>query len=378
MPLGAQTIREGHSRLRRSNQRRPQHTEAYTKRGSAWQALGNLENAIRDWDEAIKLSPRDPFLFSLRGEAWRMKPNLRAIDDLTEAIRLDPNQASFFSHRAMAFLDFGERRKAIDDCTEAIRIDPNLARAYAVRGRAWTELEQFEIAQADLDRAILLDPGDSVALRDRGAMHSQQKNDDKALADLSEAIRLNSKDAAAYCYRGYTWARKGDFGKALADYEASLSIEPDDVATRNLLGLTWTAANQLKKALAEFDRALQKDPDNLLVQFNRAVVLLLLRDGGAVTAFHSVISRDRWQTEFSFDSAVLGYFAALRSGQKDHAKAFLDDAAARHGEKARRPPIIGYLRRETDERKTLASALEEEMTYVALLSRPRRARERQV
>ncbi len=356
--------------------RRPKDTEAYGKRGSVEES-GDLKKAIRDWDQAIKLDPRDPFLFIERGEAHRLTGQAAtAVDDLTEAIRIDPNRALSYIHRAEVFSDIGENKKAVADCTEGIRIDPDDPSGYAVRGQAWCDMGRYEEAAADLGRAILLDPGDSVARCLRGMVYSRRRNDDKALEDLTESIRLEPTDAAAYLHRGYTWARKGDFGKAIADYQAALRIAPDDIETRNFLGYARAAAGDFKNAIAEFDLALRQDPGNLLVQFNRTVASFLSGDGAAVSAFRAIVERDDWQTEFSIDAAILGYFAALRSNQKDQAAALLKAAADQYGNrKAVWPyPIVRFLRGEIDEPKLLASAKDDEKIDHYYLERNRASR----
>ena len=98
------------------------------------------------------------------------------------------------------------------------------------------------------------------------------------------------------------------------------------------------------------------------MQFNRTVASFLSGDGAAVSAFRAIVERDDWQTEFSIDAAILGYFAALRSNQKDPAAVLLKDAAAQYGNrKTVWPyPIVRFLRGEIDESKLLASAEDDE------------------
>jgi Tetratricopeptide repeat len=63
---------------------------AYVARGLAWQAKGDLDHALADYTDAIRLNPRDALAYNNRGLLWREKGDAdRAIADLT-AIRVDP------------------------------------------------------------------------------------------------------------------------------------------------------------------------------------------------------------------------------------------------------------------------------------------------
>ncbi len=60
-----------------------------------------------------------------------------ALADYNEAIRLDPNEASVYNSRGVAWRAKQEYDKAIADYSEAIRLDPTYALAYCNRGFAW-------------------------------------------------------------------------------------------------------------------------------------------------------------------------------------------------------------------------------------------------
>ena len=58
------------------------------------------DKAIKDYDEAIRLDPKDAIAFIDRGYAWSAKEDYdKAIKDYDEAIRLDPKNAPAFDNR---------------------------------------------------------------------------------------------------------------------------------------------------------------------------------------------------------------------------------------------------------------------------------------
>src|SRR6202035_1393219 len=67
----------------------PKEAYSYQNRGSAKQALGDLDGALADINEAIRLNPVLPSPLINRTVIWRAKGDFdRAIADATEAIEL--------------------------------------------------------------------------------------------------------------------------------------------------------------------------------------------------------------------------------------------------------------------------------------------------
>src|SRR5215468_10086473 len=64
---------------------------AYSNRGNAYSNKGELEHAIQDYDQAIRLNPKDVMSYDNRGLAHTRKGDLdRAILDFDQAIVLRP------------------------------------------------------------------------------------------------------------------------------------------------------------------------------------------------------------------------------------------------------------------------------------------------
>ena len=91
--------------------------------------------------------------YNNRGDAHRSKGEIdRAIADLTEAIRLDPKYAIAYSNRGLAYSDKDENDRGIADLTEAIRLNPKFAKAYNNRGFAYQRKGENDRAIADSPR----------------------------------------------------------------------------------------------------------------------------------------------------------------------------------------------------------------------------------
>jgi tetratricopeptide (TPR) repeat protein len=107
---------------------------AYANRGYGYHNKHDYDDAIADYDAAIRLNPNDSRAYGNRGLTYGDKGDYdRAIADFSEAIRLDPNNADAYNGRGIAHGHQGDYDRAISDYDEALRLQPNGAGAYTNR-----------------------------------------------------------------------------------------------------------------------------------------------------------------------------------------------------------------------------------------------------
>ncbi|MBR6276987.1 MAG: tetratricopeptide repeat protein [Prevotella sp.] len=77
-------------------------------------------NVLLDLSAAIRLSPRNAYLYYNRGNLYvRLKDYSRAIDDYTQALTLDPQLAEAYYNRGLALFDSGKTSEGIADLSKA-------------------------------------------------------------------------------------------------------------------------------------------------------------------------------------------------------------------------------------------------------------------
>jgi tetratricopeptide (TPR) repeat protein len=117
---------------------------ALTEAGKKAATADDLEKAVRDFTEAVRIDPIYPGGYTERGQVlFKLGETDRAIADFSAAIKRDPNYGPALRGRAMANLYRGATELALADLSKAIRlaeIDPNrlspLELLYARRSRA--------------------------------------------------------------------------------------------------------------------------------------------------------------------------------------------------------------------------------------------------
>ena len=86
--------------------------EAYTHRGNAYHAKVELESAIADYTEALKLRPKIPESYYRRGEAWLLAKGWEeAKTDLTAALLQDMDVAAAFHNTYESIATFEQKMR---------------------------------------------------------------------------------------------------------------------------------------------------------------------------------------------------------------------------------------------------------------------------
>ena len=89
---------------------------AFINRGIGHSDAGNLDQALADYTEAIRLDARNPSGYYHRAQTLNDLAEFdRALDDIEKAISLDPTDADGYKVPGMIFIDTGRYQKAADD-----------------------------------------------------------------------------------------------------------------------------------------------------------------------------------------------------------------------------------------------------------------------
>jgi len=179
---------------------------AYNNRGVAYDRKGDYERAIGDYDQALKLKPSSESYFN-RGNVHLVKSQYdHAIDDFNQAIRLRPDFAPAFDNRCWARAVVGILKQALADCNEALRLMPRNPTTLGSRGFIFLKMTHFDAAVSDYDGALQMNPKFAFALYGRGL--AKLKNEDASgQADITAAKALQADIAEEYLRYGIRDAR---------------------------------------------------------------------------------------------------------------------------------------------------------------------------
>ena len=165
-------------------------------------------------------------IFNDRGVAYRLKGDIdRAIQDYSQAVKLNPKSAATYNNRGVAYDRKGEYDRAITDFDQAIRLKP-LHEAYFNRGNAHLGRSQYDRAIDDYNQALMLKADFAPALDNRCWARAVVGILKQALADCNEVLRMMPNKAETLDSRAFVFLKMTHFDAAVSDYDAALRIDP--------------------------------------------------------------------------------------------------------------------------------------------------------
>jgi len=130
----------------------PRYAGAYYNRANGYCKMGDVTRAIADYTRAIELQPDYSEAYNNRGTAYgRIDESAKAIEDYSQAIKLKPDNAEACYNRGYAYVKNGDFKRAVEDFTRAIEVRPDLAQAYDARAGAYCSLREYDKAWADVN-----------------------------------------------------------------------------------------------------------------------------------------------------------------------------------------------------------------------------------
>ncbi|HYD05218.1 MAG TPA: tetratricopeptide repeat protein, partial [Reyranella sp.] len=283
------------------------------QRGMIYHTMGDPDQAIVDYSDAIRLMPNDVQAYVNRGIVLYTKKdnNEGALADFNAAFKINRCEATAWINRGLVYKRKGDLSQSIADFTDAIKCLPangpvvgsgtldaagkpfppahyqaigkstQLADAYYQRGLVYLDkggkdraqaVPMFNAAIKDFDEAIRINPTAAAHFVGRASTYMYKEMFREAIADFSQAIRLSPGDAYTYLHRGIAYHQVNEPDKAIDDYTEAHRINPLDVNPLVNRGIVWySKKGQYDLAIKDFTDALKLDPKEINALLNRGI-----------------------------------------------------------------------------------------------------------
>ena len=167
------------------------------------------------------------YLFVNRAEAYFAQGDgPRALDDYNEAVRLAPKNPRLYYNRGVFYAAQTDGEAALRDLGAALSINPKFVAALQERAKVYVTQNNFSSALADYSEAVRLQPKTAALWSERGYVYLRQKIYDSAIKDEAQAIQLDPKLARAYFLRGAAFGDLGDSPHAFSDIVTAVRLDP--------------------------------------------------------------------------------------------------------------------------------------------------------
>ena len=229
-----------------------QSADEFFKRGIDNHELGDLQEAIANWNKAKDINPQYADAYRKRGYAkWQLGDYQGSISDFTKAIEINPQDASAYNKRGDSKFFLSNQRGACADKKKAV----SLGLQIALRGvpECTKIFERASGKTAGLSSEVIM------ALKDKIAEHTK-------------LIVSNPQYVDAYYNRANTKYELKDYQGAIADFNKAIEFGPQYAYAYYNRGITKSILGHYQEAIADFGMAIEIDPKDSAAYYNRAIL----------------------------------------------------------------------------------------------------------
>jgi tetratricopeptide (TPR) repeat protein len=230
---------------------------------------GNVELAVRAFEEAVQADPRFGVAYAALDEAcWMMYVDSRdqvwvqrALDAGGTALRLDPYRPAVRYAVAITLDGTGRLSEAVDELQQALALQPSYDDARRLLGQVLARQGRIDAAVAEFQKAIAARPGfagnySALAI----ALYSASRYLEAAEA-FEQVIQLQPDNAPAHQNLGAVYASLGQHDRALELYARALAIQPTPQAYSNM-GAIYHLRGDFAQAVTVYTKALELRPNS--------------------------------------------------------------------------------------------------------------------
>jgi len=280
----------------------PRNPQLYSDRGDARYSLRQWDKAVEDYSQAAELDPKNWIRHFALGVGRLAKGDYDgSIMVLTRAIELAPEEGVPYLNRANAKHRKGDNAGAQQDYAKVIELKPKSPLGYAARGQLREAIKDIDGALADFDKAIQLRTKDPQAYISRGRIlvYDKKKSFGKAMDDLDMAVRLDPKLPFGYMFRGYARIELDECDGAIEDLTRALELMPEAGEVYHALAVARLKKGDRAGAVDDFARAIQHDPSSFEIVYARGCALFELGEWKkAVGDFRTAARLDGAQRDY--------------------------------------------------------------------------------
>jgi len=179
----------------------------FAARAAGYFAAGDKQHALEDFNEAIKLAPRNAYVYYNRGVFYAAQSDpASALQDFDTALGINSRLVPALRQRAKVYLTRGNFAGAREDYSQAISLEPKTAALWSDRGYVSIRAQDYESAIKDEAEAIRLDPTLARAyfLRGAAAAFGGLAGPPNPIEDIKTAVGLDSSLASYVKLKGKT------------------------------------------------------------------------------------------------------------------------------------------------------------------------------
>ncbi|NXL07253.1 TTC6 protein, partial [Mesembrinibis cayennensis] len=250
-------------------------------RGLLYMELGDYASTCEDFKEATLLSPDDSQIFQALGICYhRLHEFEEAVRSFDQVLKLDPVSVDAYVGRGNSYMESGCEagcKQAQKDFLRAVHLNPKCIKARICLGYNLQALGKLQRAWSQFTVAICIDPKCRAAYDGRASVCLQMGETFAAFQDTNASLKLTTT-APLLTNRGVINQLMGYLPCAIKDYQQAISVDPNYALAYFNAANIYFHNRQFSQAYCYYSKVLQLDPRNESAVMNRAITNMLLNN----------------------------------------------------------------------------------------------------
>ncbi|MFO0978676.1 MAG: tetratricopeptide repeat protein [Planctomycetaceae bacterium] len=224
------------------------------------------DEAIRDYQEAVRLDPRYYQSWSGIGNVHLFREQFEEAAEAYSKSLSKKTDPQVLCYRARAYAELKKLDEALADLNKSIRLNSRSVESLYMRARVYLALEKPDEAIRDFDQVLKLKPALTSVLVDRGNTYYHQKKYDKAEVDYSRAVNTRVNNKSVRSWLCLVRLKQQKWEAAFKDAEACLKEHPTDWVPHKYAAEASTGMGNFSRAIEYYEAAVTKNPkDNTVL-----------------------------------------------------------------------------------------------------------------
>lgn len=223
---------------------------------------GKVDQAVTEYNEALRLSPNNAMAYQLLGIAAGWKGNVaQAQEYFLTANQLDPNKADTNMNLGSTYAVQNHLEKALEHFRRATELAPREPLYHYQLGTLYEALGRDEQAEASFKKALKLFPAYEDAQLSLGALYEKLGRQEDALKYFKKAVKTKPGDYVARLRYAFLLVRVGSESKARQTLEEAFSIsrfKAEGLALNAVYRASGRTVESFEKQIEKFKEALSK------------------------------------------------------------------------------------------------------------------------
>lgn len=224
----------------------------------------------RDWNNNVRLYTRtlaqQPDAYQIRNNLgtiyWRQGKAAAARKEWEEALRLHPRNTIVLNNLGLFYAGKKDYAKATEYFRQAMQLKPAYTDPHLNLGETKEKMGQLQAAELQLSAAVALAPLNVRAHNELGKIYLKKGEEAQAERQFQLSVESNP-NSAAFDELGALYGREGQSAEAARVYEQALTLNSYDSVAHFGLAAIYSAWQRPEKAEKEYEAGLRTDPRNL-------------------------------------------------------------------------------------------------------------------